>query len=58
MLNRPSPESTKENPLLESPYYQTSALGMSNIPVGTGWLLLTGENFATLLGDDFAFLGP
>lgn len=58
MLTRPSPDSVSENPLLESPYYQTWNYGFGILPTDTDWLLLTGENFSQLGGDDWAFLGP
>ena len=58
MLTRPSPESTMENPLLESPYNQIWLYGVGNFPINNNWLLLTGENFSTLKGADWAFLEP
>ncbi len=58
MLNRSSPESVGENPLNESPYYEQWWFGLGNFPINNNWLLLTGENFSQLGGDDWAFLGP
>lgn len=57
MLNRPSPESVSENPLLESPYYQVWDFGLGSFPINNDWLLLDNENFTWLDGSDWSFLG-
>lgn len=58
MLNRAAPESVSDNPLLDSPYYQQEEFGLGNFPINNNWILLSGINFSTLQGDDWAFLGP
>lgn len=58
MLNRPSPASVSDNPLLDNPFVDTWEKGVGNFPINNNWLLLAGPNFSTLAGPDWAFLGP
>ena len=57
MLGRNAPESVSDNPLIDSPYNATYQFGLGNYPINNNWLLLDGENFSTLEGSDWAFLG-
>lgn len=58
MLTRPQPSTVRDNPVLESPFNMSWEHGLGNFPINNNWLLLTGENFSTLQGADWAFLGP
>lgn len=57
MLNRPLGAGITQNPITDNPFVQDWDEGLSNFPINNDWLLLTGENFSLLAGDDFAFLG-
>jgi hypothetical protein len=48
---------TTDNPLLDSPYNAQYANSLGSYPINNNWLLLDGEHFSQLSGDDWAFLG-
>ena len=57
MLSRVLGMGPVENPLIESPFVQQYAVGLGTFPAQLNWLLLDGEEFLTLEGPEFAFLG-